>query len=148
MKLGKFKNLNLRNDLCINLFWKFHMWLLFYLCIYIKEKKENKLNLPKPCLLRFWKGKGTKAFSPLQRAPLGNCKFLLQHFKGTKAMTRGHGGNLPSLFLWSIRPATFKVCTVQLISYWQFSTCPQAFLFYSFKGHSGHCNQILLDLAF
>ena len=23
----------------------------------------------------------------------GNCKFLLDHFKGTKAMTRGHGGN-------------------------------------------------------
>ena len=45
-------------------------------------------------ILHFWKGKGTKAFSPLVQGNLrGNRKFLLEHFKGTKAMTRGHGGN-------------------------------------------------------
>ena len=45
-------------------------------------------------MLRFWRGKGTKAFSLWQRAPLwGNCKLLLDHFKGTKAMAGGNGGN-------------------------------------------------------
>ena len=41
------------------------------------------------CRLRFWKGKGTKVFL-LERAPYEeNCKFLQEHFKGTKAMTGG-----------------------------------------------------------
>ena len=47
------------------------------------------------CVFVFERGKGTKAFSPWWRAPYrwGNCKFLLEHFKGTKTLTRGHGGN-------------------------------------------------------
>ena len=38
---------------------------------------------------------GARALSPC-RAPvilLGNCMFLLENFKGTKAITRGQGGN-------------------------------------------------------
>ena len=40
------------------------------------------------------KGQEHKGISFLVKGTLwGNCKFLLEHFKGTKAMTRGHRGN-------------------------------------------------------
>ena len=42
----------------------------------------------------FLKGQGHQGIFSLVKGTLwGNCKFLLEHFKGTKAMTRGHGGN-------------------------------------------------------
>ena len=42
----------------------------------------------------FWKGQGHQGISSLVKGNLwGNCKFLLEHFKGAKAMTMGHGGN-------------------------------------------------------
>lgn len=43
------------------------------------------------CARHFWKGKGAKAFSPWERAPLwGVCKFLLKHCKGNKASIGGN----------------------------------------------------------
>ena len=42
----------------------------------------------------FLKGQGHKGiFSLVKGTLLGNCKSILGHFKDTKAMTRGHGGN-------------------------------------------------------
>ena len=49
-------------------------------------------------------------FSLVKCAPWlwGNCKVLLEHFKGTKAMTRGSSEQLPLLHLWRVRP-DFKI---------------------------------------
>ena len=42
----------------------------------------------------FLKGYGHQGILSLVKGTLrGNCEFLLQDFNGTKAMTRGHGGN-------------------------------------------------------
>ena len=42
----------------------------------------------------FLKGQGHQGIFFLVKGTLWwNCKFVLEHFKGTKAMTRGHGGN-------------------------------------------------------
>ena len=42
----------------------------------------------------FLKGQGHQGIFSLAKGTLGgNCKFLLEHFKGTKAMARGNGGN-------------------------------------------------------
>ena len=42
----------------------------------------------------FSKGQGHQGiFSSVKGTLSGNCKFLLEHFKGTKAMPRGHKGN-------------------------------------------------------
>ena len=42
----------------------------------------------------FLKGQGHQGiFFSVKGTLWWNCKFLLEHFKGTKAMTRGHGDN-------------------------------------------------------
>ena len=46
------------------------------------------------CMLRFWNIKGHRGIFALINGTLwGNCKFLLEHFKGTKSMSMGHGAN-------------------------------------------------------
>ena len=46
------------------------------------------------CNASFLKGQGHQGIFSLVKGTLwGNRKYLLEHFKGTKAMTRGHGGN-------------------------------------------------------
>ena len=42
----------------------------------------------------FLKGQGHQGISSFVKGTLwGNCKFLLENFNGTKAMSMGHGGN-------------------------------------------------------
>ena len=62
----------------------------------------------------FEKGKGTKAFSPWCKGHPMSCKFLLEHFKGIKAMTRGHGGDrlIASLLLCLDSPRLFRCLIV------------------------------------
>ena len=76
----------------------------------------------------FLKGQGHQgSFSLLKSTLCGNCKFLLEQFKATKALTRGQEGNRrrqsPSLPPWSIRPGDWKawqthVTIVQRGQYW------------------------------
>ena len=60
----------------------------------VESFPSNITNLGQGCMLRFWKGKDTKAFSLWQRAPYEEIvNFYCEHFKGTKAMTWVNGGN-------------------------------------------------------
>ena len=77
---------------------------------------ENLISSHQTGMLRFWKGKGTKAFvfSLVKGATLwGNCEFLLEHFKGIKAITGGRGGNclhcLPEVSGLSSHPAACEL---------------------------------------
>ena len=57
----------------------------------------------------FYKGQGHQGIFSLVIVTLwGNCKFLLEPFKGTNAKTRGHTGKLPLLPTWSIIPSKTK----------------------------------------
>ena len=58
-------------------FVTFYQISLQYIQLCLKKYLHSK---SQGCMLRSWKGKGTKAFSSW-------------HFKGIKAITRGHGGN-------------------------------------------------------
>ena len=52
----------------------------------------------------FLKGQGHQGIFSLAKGTLwGNCKLLLEHFKGTKAMTRGNWGNQFKFFLMSLK---------------------------------------------
>ena len=56
------------------------------------------------CMLCFWKGTGHKCTFSLVKGTLREiCKFLKEHFKGTEALTRGHGGNCHPCLCESIR---------------------------------------------
>ena len=95
--------------------WNFHIYLSLYTFIYVGLTKScsskgmpflqvvNRLNCIKAdqkiikerrwirqaCMLRFWKGQEHQDIFSLVKGTLWeNCKFLLEHFKGTKAMTR------------------------------------------------------------
>ena len=64
-------------------------------CVFEEEQtRDTSLVLLLSRLACFWKGNGHQGiFSSVKGTLWGNCKCLLKHFKGTKAITRGHGGN-------------------------------------------------------
>ena len=70
--------------------------------------------------LRCWKGKGTKTLciSVVKGTLWGNCNFLLEHFKGNKAMTRGHGGNcLLHMYIADLTCKTWNIEFAESIQY-------------------------------
>ena len=70
-------------------------WLYIQDIISYDENNQSFVcNYARACMLWFLKGQGHQGIVSLVKGTLwGNCKFLLEYFKGTKAMTKGHGGN-------------------------------------------------------
>ena len=59
-----------------------------------KQFLPTRLGINWQACMFFLKGQGHQGTFSLVKVTLwGNCRLLLEHFKGTKAMARGHGGN-------------------------------------------------------
>ena len=69
------------------------------------------------CMLRFWKGKGTKAFTLWQRAPyeeIVNFYWSISR-QGHQGNGKGQRRQSPSLPPWSIRPGFIHDCAFHCI---------------------------------
>ena len=65
-----------------------------YPSLWVNYYNNEGLYLHSGLYASFLKGQGHQGIFSLAKGTLwGNCKFLLEHFKGTKAMARGNGGN-------------------------------------------------------
>ena len=55
--------------------------------------KTTMESICRPVYFTFERARAPGHFLLVKGTLWGNCKFLLEHFKRTKALTRGHGGN-------------------------------------------------------
>ena len=85
------------------------------------RKRRTKSRPCMPCSL---KGQGTPRHFLLGKGTyMRNCKFLQEHFKGTKAMTRRHEGNCPQCL--------HEISALQVIALVPFEMCQLKFAFLS-----------------